>query len=368
MTLFEGLALIALFCAAWAQTESSAPDLLTLLNSTEGLSEIAKVVAYYPDFVEAVAGLTNITFLAPSDEAIIALANTTRGEAYEAEGDDYFLNLLYYHTLDGLYDNITDYTVVPTLLTSSDYTNVTGGQVVGAYYEDDEELIGFYSGLDISPEGPRTPIPFSGGIMYVIDGVLNIPVSLTKTVVGEYNGTAFVEALDQTGLTEEVNTLPDSTYFVPTNDGVEAVHHALSALSAEELADVLKYHVVPGTVLYYHDLEGLNGSTVTTLQGQSLSIFMTPEEEMFINGAGVTYVDLYLANGVVHLIDNVLNPSATVTPPVNGTEDGVPAFDVAASTGTVAPTTYSGLAAAPMRTAAIGGAALFAGAAVALNL
>jgi len=362
---FKGLALTALAGAAWA-----APDLLTLLNSTEGVSNITAILSNFPDFVQAISGLTNITFLAPSDKGIAALENSTRWQTLENAGDDYVLNLLYYHVLNGSYDNITDYGMIPTLLTSSGYANVTGGQVVGAYYDDDDDVVGFYSGLDIDPEGPNKPIPFSGGVVYVIDGVLNLPVSISETVIGEFNGTSFIDALNKTGLTEEVEPLHDVTYFVPVNDGFTAVEEALADLSFEELTEVLKYHVVPGTIGYYDTLE--NGTALTTLEGQNLTVFITDAGDMFINGAGIVYVDLIIANGVAHLIDNVINPNATVTAPVNGTEDGTPEFAVATSTGsaaatTVATTTYSGLA-APMKTGAVGAAALFGGAALAFNL
>jgi hypothetical protein len=157
---------------------------------------------------------------------------------------------LYYHVLNGSHDNITDYIPVPTLLTSSDYTNVTGGQVVFAYFDDDENVLGFYSGLDIAPEAPKPPIAFSGGVIYILDNVLNIPVSVLKTVVGdEFNGTSFVDALNATGLAEEVELLHNSTFFVPVNDGFESAHAFLSNLTSEELAEVLK------TIGYYDTLE-----------------------------------------------------------------------------------------------------------------
>jgi hypothetical protein len=87
---------------------------------------------------------------------------------------------------------------------------------------------------------------------------------------------------------------------------------------------MLKYHVVPNTIGYVNTLE--IGTTLTTLQGQYLTVFITDAGDMFINGAGIVYTDPILANGVTHLIDNVLNPDAIVIAPVNGTEDGVPAF------------------------------------------
>ncbi|KIW91449.1 uncharacterized protein Z519_08345 [Cladophialophora bantiana CBS 173.52] len=367
----RGLSLAALAGAALAQTSA---DLVTVLNATNGTSTISQVVAEVPGFLEAISGKTNLTFLAPNDTAIAELLSTPAGQAMEDAGDDYLLNLLLYHVINGGYSNITHYDIAPTLLTSSNYTNVTGGQDVGIYYDDDENVVGFYGGLDYNPEGPATPIPFAQGWIYVIDGVLQIPPSLSETVTaGDFNGSSFAAALNKTGLTEQMDLLRDATYIVPDNDGFAAVDEALSELSTAQLAEVLQYHVVAGRVWHFDDFE--NGTQLTTLQGQSLTVSVTPAGDYFINNAGINYVDLAVSEGVVIFVDNVLNPNASWTPPVHGPEDGVPAWPVsntasstASASSTLATATYTGLAAAPLKTGAVGAAALFGGAALALAL
>ncbi|OAP60927.1 hypothetical protein AYL99_05929 [Fonsecaea erecta] len=373
----KSLVLAALAAAALAQTPA---DLVTVLNSTDGASTISEVVSEVPGFLDALSGKTNLTFLAPNDTAIAEFLNTPEGQALEDAGDDYLLNLLLYHVIDGGYNNITDYYISPTLLTSSNYTNVTGGQNVGIYYDDDEDVVGFYGGLDYNPEGPPTPIPFSQGWIYLINGVMKIPPSVSETVTsGDFNGSSFVTGLNETGLTEQIDLLHDATYIIPTNDGFDAVEQALSELSTEQLADVLKYHVVAGKVWHFDDLE--NGTQLTTLQGESLTVSVTPAGDYFINNAGISYVDLAVSEGVVIFVDNVLNPNASWSPPVNGTEDGVPAWPVsnaanngsepsstATASSTLATATFTGLAAAPLKTGAVGAAAIFGGAALALVL
>ncbi|KIX92197.1 uncharacterized protein Z520_12078 [Fonsecaea multimorphosa CBS 102226] len=373
----NGLVVAALAAAVLAQTSV---DLITVLNSTNGTSTISQVVSEVPGFLDAIAGKTNLTFLAPNDTAIATFLDTPAGQAIEDAGDDYLLNLLLYHVIDGGYNNITDYYVSPTLLTSSNYTNVTGGQNIGIYYDDDENVVGIYGGLDYSPEGPPTPIPFSQGWIYVINGVLKIPPSVSVTVTsGDFNGSSFVTALNETGLTEQVDLLHDATYIIPDNDGFETVQQALSDLSTEQLAEVLKYHVVAGKVWHFDDLQ--NGTQLTTLQGQSLTVSVTPAGDYFINNAGINYVDLAVSEGLVIFVDNVLNPNASWTPPVNGTEDGVPAWPIsntanngsdgsstASASSTLAAATFTGLAAAPLKTGAVGAAVIFGGAALAFVL
>ncbi|OAL32818.1 hypothetical protein AYO20_07775 [Fonsecaea nubica] len=369
----KSLVLAALAAAATTVLAQTPADLVTVLNSTEGTASISEVVAEVPGFLEAIAGKTNITFLAPNDTAIAEFLKTPEGQALESAGEDYLLNLLLYHVIDGGYDNITDYQVVHTLLTSHEYTSVTGGQNVAFYYDDDEDVVGFYSGLDHDPEAPATPIPFAQGWIYVINGVLTIPPTLSVTVTsGDFNGSSYVAALNKTGLTEEIDQLHDATYFIPINEGFDAVDHALSELSNEKLAEVLKYHVVAGKVWHFDDFE--NNTQLTTLSGKTLTVSSTAEGEFFINNAGVNYVDLAVSEGAVVFIDNVLNPDAPWDPPVNGTEDGVPAWPLnegtstATASSTVATATYTGLASAPLKTGAAGAAALVGGAALALLL
>lgn len=389
--MYKALSLAALAGLAFAQ---SSLDLITVLNSTEGLSSIAYLLAELPEALDAIAGKTNLTILAPNDTAIAAIQDGQRAEVFAAGGIDYLLNTLLYHVIDGGFSNITDYVVVHTLLTSSNYTNVTGGQYLGLYHDDDKDAIGAYAGLDYHPEGPNKPIPFSQGWIYVINDVLEIPPSFSTTVTSlDFNGTSFVEALNQTGLLEEADELRDATYFVPVNDAFSAVECSLSELSSENLTEVLKYHMVQGKVWHYNDI--VNGTQLTTLSGQNVTLTLAEEGKLFINNAGIVYTDLAVFSGVVFFIDNVLNPDADWSPPVNGTEDGVPVFStcrtgnrtstatssateshasdyataIATSSASVAAatSTFSGMA-MPMQTDAIRVAALFGGAALAFAL
>lgn len=370
--MYKVLALATLTGAVLAQSPA---DLVTVLNNTEGTSTFAEALSAFPQILEAIAGKANLTLLAPNDTAIQLLEDSQRTQAFEAGGDDYLVNTILYHFIDGGYDNITDYYVVHTLLTSSNYTAVTGGQYLGLHYGDDEGVIGAYGGLDLHPEGPNKPIPFDQGWIYIINDVLEIPPSFSTTVTSEdFNGTSFVEALNKTGLMERIDRLSDATYLVPVNDGFSAIECSLSQLSNEELAEVLKYHVVQGKVWHFDDFE--NRTQLTTLQGQNLTVSETPAGDWFINNAEISYTNLAAFSGSVFFIDNVLNPRAAWNPPVNGSEDGVAAFaactggvssNTATPTAGLATATYTGEA-APMKTGAMGAAVLFGGAALALAL
>lgn len=326
-------ALTALAASAVAQGGGSFPSLLALVNETDGFSYLNTYLESFPEVRDSVAALTNITVFAPSNKALLEFAETPRFEQLEEGGADFLQALLSYHILSGVHDNITEYGPLTTLLTSPRYTNLTEGQVIFAYYNPSGFEIAIWSGNDSLSGTIGLPFEFEGGILYPINNVLSIPGTVSQEVSGPLNGSSFAHALDQAGLTEEINALKDATFFVPKNDGWESVSQSLATLSPEALSGVLKYHVVPDFLGYYSVLEERNGTTLKTLQGQELTVFLNEAEEMFINGAGVTYVDVPVANGIVVFIDNVLNPDATVQPPASDAEDGVPAFPTGTSAG-----------------------------------
>jgi len=71
---------------------------------------------------------------------------------------------------------------------------------------------------------------------------------------------------------------------------------------------------VNGTVGYSSGIK--NGTVLTTLPGQNLTITIGEEGRIFVNNARVTIPDILVANGVVHVIDEVLNPgNATIANP-----------------------------------------------------
>ena len=75
------------------------------------------------------------------------------------------------------------------------------------------------------------------------------------------------------------------------------------------LKDVLLYHVVSGKVPAA-DVVGLNGQDVTTLSGESWTVVVDGENVTIKDGYGrvanVVDVDLAASNGVIHVVDRVL--------------------------------------------------------------
>ena len=99
------------------------------------------------------------------------------------------------------------------------------------------------------------------------------------------------------------------TVFAPTDAAFAALPEGTVEGLLEDpaaLAEILLYHVVPGKVLAA-DVVGL--TSATTVQGSDVTISVDGGAVM-IDGANVTATDIEASNGVIHVIDAVILPSA----------------------------------------------------------
>jgi len=272
-------------------------------------------------------------------------------------------------------------TFVPTLLTNETYTNVTGGQVVNAVAIGGN--VTFYSGLQQNVSVVMADVNFTGGVIHVIDGLLALPVNVSETALA-FGLTSLVGALNNTELVSDVNGLSNVTIFAPSNMAFQSVGSALANASMEDVAALLQYHVVVGDSPLYSSML-MNGSTIPTMTGEDLMITII-NGSVFVNSAEVTTPDVLVAGGVVHVIDNVLNPMMSMAPNASATS-GMPAFSGATSvseapftSGVAVPTTTvnpseagpgaassTSSALAAIKTGAVGAAALFGAGAALLN-
>jgi uncharacterized surface protein with fasciclin (FAS1) repeats len=375
---FKALTLTALAGVVLGQGQ----DLTTTLGSLPQLSNLTSYLSAFPDFVGQLSQLTNITLLAPNNAAFAELLNSSAGAAL-TNGDTALIQALFsYHVLNGSYSSFENTSFVPTALQPPQFTNVTGGQRVEAMNASDS--VTFFSGL-LQNSTVTNSTNFTNGVIHIIDRVLTVPQNISTTAV-QLNLTSAAGALTQAELVTTLDYLSDVTVFVPNNEAFQSIGSALPNLTMEQVTSILTYHVVNGTVGYSTDLT--NGTSLTTLQGSNLTVYLE-DDRVFVNSAEVVIPNVLVANGVVHVIDNVLNPenaTATADPSASTQAPAFPgassASDVPFTSGVAQPTssvaTSEATAAAssssseglarPMQTGAIGAAALFGGAAAIMNL
>jgi uncharacterized surface protein with fasciclin (FAS1) repeats len=137
----------------------------------------------------------------------------------------------------------------------------------------------------------------------------------TAIAAGDFN--TLVAALQNAGLEEALRGPGPFTVFAPTDAAFSAIPAAvLNALlndpNKAPLQDILKYHVFGGAVRA-NDALALAGQSVAMLNGDLMSI-ATAGADLVLNSSGVvpatvTATDILATNGVIHVIDAVLDPA-----------------------------------------------------------
>jgi len=149
---------------------------------------------------------------------------------------------------------------------------------------------------------------------------------LTQTIAqiaaNNTNLTTLVRLLKLANLTDVLNGTNSYTVFAPTNAAFDklnastlaALQNNTTTLAALQnnttlLTRVLEYHIINGTLLS-NSFTG-NG-TLTTVNGLILP-YSVNGTTIKVDNATITQKDINASNGVIHVIDGVMIPSANAT-------------------------------------------------------
>jgi transforming growth factor-beta-induced protein len=148
----------------------------------------------------------------------------------------------------------------------------------------------------------------SNGVIHAVDHVL-FPDSfndVTGIIAKRYQLSKLDSLLNEAGLISALQAQGPFTIFAPDNMAFDNLPAGtLDNLTTAQLQDILKYHVVSGKILS-SDLQP--SQTVTTLNGQTITITVSNGVVKVNGNATVKTADLTGTNGVIHIIDGVLTP------------------------------------------------------------
>ncbi|KAK8104803.1 uncharacterized protein PG998_011836 [Apiospora kogelbergensis] len=288
-----------------------------VLAGEKNLTTFYNLIQKFPDLLLQLPSLNGITIVAPTNAAFERIPLTSLSAVWKPDDAAVVVPILQYHIVQGQFpaESMAPGAPVfaPTLLTSPRWTNLTqGGQLVRA---------------DKQPDGFVAPTTGSGSRSdLAVDNLLIPPTPLNETLAA-YADLSFLGALHAAGLYDEFaqcGAAGNCTIFAPTVQAFRAVNSTLSTLGRDALRAVLRHHLVPGRVLTSPAL--LNGTVLNGDQQQPLRV-RRAGNFLYVDAAQVVQQDVLFANGVLHFVDNVLNPaaSANTTPdPTLGTQK--PAF------------------------------------------
>lgn len=254
-----------------------------------GLTELGGAVgAADPSIAELLAAPAEHTVFAPTNEAFTAIADITA--TLDTAG---LSDVLTYHVVAGSVDSGMVPGQADTLL-----INAWGNGVTALF--DTSVGVTVNGSSDVAIADIRT----TNGIIHVVDEVL-----LPPTVVGHADIaglTGLLGAVD--AASGDLGTVLSGegpfTVFAPTNDAFDDIAAVTATLSADDLADVLLYHVVGGASPVAST--DLSDGMVPTLLGSDVEVDLS--SGVMINDSAVIQADIHSTNGVVHVIDAVLLP------------------------------------------------------------
>jgi uncharacterized surface protein with fasciclin (FAS1) repeats len=154
-----------------------------------------------------------------------------------------------------------------------------------------------------------------------VEGLVTVggaPMYPNKTIVENasqsQDHTTLVSAVQAAGLVDTLNGAGPFTVFAPTNAAFEklpagTVDTLVKPENKAILTSILTYHVVPGAVTA---AQLTDGQTLTTVEGGTLTVAKQGNMVTLTDEKGgksmVTQADVMQSNGVVHVVDSVVQP------------------------------------------------------------
>lgn len=278
-----------------------APGTQSIVEIAIGDPQFSTLVAALTkaDLVTTLNGTGPFTVFAPTNAAFTALLSDLGVASLDDLSPEALKPILLNHVVIG---NVKS-TDLTTGYVSSANASGPGDTNVDLY-------INISSGVKINKDVTVTKadVLASNGVIHIVDKVI-LPTDVVEIAINNSNFTSLVGALSSAegDLVTVLKGDGPFTIFAPLNSAFENIAGVVSGLSDEELADVLKYHVVAGVNVLAGDLT--NGMEVTTLNGKfTVNISGTTVTLTDQSGATVNVVatDVQGTNGVVHVIDKVL--------------------------------------------------------------
>ena len=299
---------------------AAAPEAPAPAPGPGNIVEVATEAGDFPTLLAAVeaAGLVDalsddsasLTVFAPTEAAFAALPE---GALDSLLADpDALAGVLTYHVLG------TAVTVNQAAdLAGSTVETLNGGKVAITVRDDDYVYINLAQVVSYDIEA-------SNGIIHVIDAVL-LPPDLTPSemTIAEIASSnedfeTLVAAATAANLVGTLNDPEASlTVFAPTDAAFEALGEStLNYLlnNLDDLESTLLYHVVAGAGLSSIDAIAATGSSIEMANGDEAMISLG-DSGLMINMSNIVTTDIVASNGIIHVIDTVLDaPSVEAAP------------------------------------------------------
>ena len=283
--------------AGAAAHHSESASRLDIVETAQGAGVFQTLVAAVgaAGLVETLKSDGPFTVFAPTDEAFAQLPAGTLDALLEPRNREALRAILTYHVVAG--------EVPASAAGSRSFANTVNGQraelrvAEGRLRVDDAIVL-------------TADVRASNGLIHGIDRVL-LPEDQTIVGVASRAGTfaTLLAAAEAAGFAETLSGDGPFTVFAPTDEAFArlpegTVEELLGEPGLGTLKSILGYHVLEGRVF----ADGaLAAGRARTVNGESVAIRIA-DGRLRVNGAAVAAADVEAANGVVHVIEEVLLP------------------------------------------------------------
>ncbi|KAL9018886.1 MAG: hypothetical protein Q9185_003798 [Variospora sp. 1 TL-2023] len=331
---------------ALATASGFAQSLLDATAPYSQLSDFNDLLSSNPDIAASL--LTNIstssqqqTILVPSNDAFSDYRQRNGASVGSLSSSDVG-NILNYHTLQGALSSSDIQQpgglVSNTALTDPNYVDrevLTGGERLAqvVYISSTETATGVrimarqrnvLSSTEVqSGEGnlielEPTPANWSGGVFYVVNGFLTLPVNQTDTMTAQ-NLTSFVLGLDRTNVTEGTNAAQGLTCLCPIDAALAPLANTTGNTTdgPASLLATLTRHGLTGS---YYSTNFSDGDLIYSQNGYPILVSRSDDGTVFLNDARLVGSNYIARTGAVHAVDRImgyLNTTTNTTTPAN---------------------------------------------------
>ena len=271
-------------------------DIISIATKDPQFSTLANALET-ADLVETLKAEGPFTVFAPNDKAFQKLPDGTLDNLLQDTNK--LKEVLLYH-------------VITSKVLAADVVNLKEAKAANEKTIDIEVKEGNVM-LNSTSKIIATDILAKNGAIHIIDTVLMPPEEANETIVGvAKNAGIFTSLLDsaaKAGLVETLESDGPFTLLAPTDEAFSKLPAAtLDSLlkGIPRLKDLLLYHVLKGQV---PSSEVVKLDEAEAMNQQNLYISLKGDN-VFINEAKVTQTDIKAKNGIIHIIDTVLVPSA----------------------------------------------------------
>jgi uncharacterized surface protein with fasciclin (FAS1) repeats len=253
------------------------------------------------ELVDTLNGKGPFTVFAPTDEAFAKLPKGTLEMLLKPENKAKLAAILTYH-------------VVPGSVKAADVVKLKNAATVQGQRVDIKVDAGkvMVDGANVV----ATDVACSNGVIHVIDTVI-LPVDGTIVDVAAKNGSfnTLVAAVKAAGLVETLSGKGPFTVLAPTDAAFAklpagTLEMLLKPENKKQLVDILTYHVVPGVAAYSDQVVKM--SQLPTVLGTPITVTVT-DGKVRLNDSNVVATDVEASNGVIHVVDTVILPTAKKT-------------------------------------------------------